>query len=296
MKQGRAGWRPRRPTFVWTPVSVCTQHTASPGSLLRRSRQSTTSLSAPPVATKPVTLTSIESTGSLPCHAICGVIALQGAAGGMASGEGWCGGKQVRMLHVYVRRLHTASSSAEACHVIRQRTSSANLDFATKMASPARPSPLRPAAAVAAISPPLPVETECTAGVPPPVSVGSSDGGSCKRFRSSLVSDESSAVASRPASRLTPRPPPVRTRGSFGTSPQPPPSHPPDAAAPASRQGKRPPPIHTKSSFGPLDRDSPDCMAFPVVAGHREHSLGCSSNDGSSPRQARQDPDPDPDP
>ena len=65
------------------PVSVCTQHTASDGSLLRRSRQSTTSLSAPPVATKPVTLTSIESTGSLPCHAICGVIALQGGAGGM---------------------------------------------------------------------------------------------------------------------------------------------------------------------------------------------------------------------
>eukprot|EP00964_Phaeocystis_antarctica_P033142 scaffold18790_cov49-Phaeocystis_antarctica.AAC.1 len=76
------GWRPRRPTFEWM-VSVCTQHTASPGSLLRRSRQSTTSLSAPPVATKPVTLTSIESTGSLPCHAICGVIALQGTAGGM---------------------------------------------------------------------------------------------------------------------------------------------------------------------------------------------------------------------
>ena len=72
------------PTLLWMPVSVCTQHTASPGSLLRRSRQSTTSLSAPPVATKPVTLTSIESTGSLPCHAICGVIALQGGAGGMA--------------------------------------------------------------------------------------------------------------------------------------------------------------------------------------------------------------------
>ena len=72
------------PTLLWMPVSVCTQHTASPGSLLSRSRQSTTSLSAPPVATKPVTLTSIESTGSLPCHAICGVIALQGGAGGMA--------------------------------------------------------------------------------------------------------------------------------------------------------------------------------------------------------------------
>jgi hypothetical protein len=168
--------------------------------------------------------------------------------------------------------------------------------------SPARPSPLRPAAAVAAISPPLPVDTERTASVPPPVSVGSSDGGSSKRFRpSSLVSDES-AFASQPASQKTPRPPPVRTRGSFGTSPQPPdlpqppPKHPTDAAAPALRQGKRPPPIHTKSSFGPLDRDSPDCMAFPVVAGHRDHSLGGSSNDGSSPRQARQDPDPHPDP
>eukprot|EP00964_Phaeocystis_antarctica_P143335 scaffold108872_cov54-Phaeocystis_antarctica.AAC.1 len=170
--------------------------------------------------------------------------------------------------------------------------------------NPARPSPLRPAAAIAAIAPPLPVETECAASVPPPVSVGSSEGGSSKRFRpSSLVSEESSAVTSRPASHMTPRPPPLRTRGSFGASPQPA-DHPPDAAkptTPALRQGRRPPPIHTRSSFGPLDRDSPECVAFAVVAGHgvhghRELSLGGSSNDGSSPRQARQDPDLDPDP
>ena len=153
------------------------------------------------------------------------------------------------------------------------------------MAQSPRPSPLRPAAALGAISPALRVDTECTAGVPPPVSVGSSDGGSSKRFR----------LSSQPASRLTPRPPPVRTRGSFGTSPQPPDlaqsaPNPPDAAAPASRQGRRPPPIHTRSSFGPLDRDSsPECLALPVVAGHRESSAGGERTDGASPRQARQE-------
>ena len=152
------------------------------------------------------------------------------------------------------------------------------------MAQSPRPSPLR-RPALGAISPALLVDTECTAGVPPPVSVGSSDGGSSKRFR----------LSSQPASRLTPRPPPVRTRGSFGTSPQPPDlaqsaPNPPDAAAPASRQGRRPPPIHTRSSFGPLDRDSsPECLALPVVAGHRESSAGGERTDGASPRQARQE-------
>ena len=72
---------------------------------------------------------------------------------------------------------------------------------------------------------------------------------------------------STPAHRFTPRPPPIRTRGSFSDSPIAPRSAAgaggslAPSSGPAVLRRGRPPPIHTRASFEARS-DSPDAMAI----------------------------------